>query len=66
MIFVIMKRAVVGCGWLVLFGGCQLFVNDADREVYKLIQERQQAALGQTSDVQINREIERCRTGKLG
>ncbi len=36
--------------------GCQLFVADADREVYKLIEQRQLAALGQATDVRFSDE----------
>ena len=43
-------------GTLPLLGGCGLFVADADREVYKLIQQRQLAALGQATDVRLNDE----------
>ena len=34
--------------------GCQLFVADADREVYRLIEQRQTAALGQATEVRLN------------
>ncbi len=43
-------------GTLPAVGGCDLFVADADREVYKLIQQRQLAALGQATDVRLNDE----------
>lgn len=36
--------------------GCDLFVTDADREVYKLIEQRQLAALGETTDVRLSEE----------
>ena len=36
--------------------GCQFFVADADREVYRLIEQRQMAALGQATDVRLNYE----------
>ncbi len=39
-----------------LMGGCQWFVNDADQEVYRLIEQRQQAALGKTEDVAVGQE----------
>ncbi len=43
-------------GALPLLGGCGWFAADADREVYKLIQQRQLAALGQATDVRLNDE----------
>lgn len=36
--------------------GCDLFVADADREVYKLIEQRQLAALGQATAVRLSEE----------
>jgi len=41
-------------GTLTLVGGCDLFVADADREVYRLIEQRQLAALGQATDVRLS------------
>lgn len=41
---------------LTLLGGCQLFTDDADREVYRLIERRQQAAVGETRDARIDKE----------
>jgi len=43
-------------GLLLLFVGCQLAVDDADREVYRLIEKRQMAALGKTQDTRIDKE----------
>jgi len=43
-------------GTLALVGGCELFVADADREVYRLIEQRQLAALGQATDVRLSDE----------
>jgi len=37
--------------------GCQWAVDDADREVYRLIESRQRAAIARTSDVHIDRPI---------
>lgn len=37
--------------------GCQWFVTDADREVYRLIEKRQLQAIGETSSVQIDSEF---------
>ena len=39
-----------------LAGGCQWFVDDADREVYRLIDRGQRAALNRTSDANLGRE----------
>ena len=44
-------------GTLPLVGGCDLFVADADREVYRLIEQRQLAALGQATDVRLSDEV---------
>ncbi|MCG3137330.1 MAG: hypothetical protein HJJLKODD_01174 [Phycisphaerae bacterium] len=45
---------------IVLFGGgCQVWTNDADREVYRLIESRQQAALGATSNTRLPEEDKR-------
>ena len=41
---------------LCLLAGCQWFTDDADREVYRLIEGRQQAAIGETRDVAIGGE----------
>ncbi|UCD28431.1 MAG: hypothetical protein JSV03_15320, partial [Planctomycetota bacterium] len=38
---------------LVMFSGCQWFVDDADHEVYRLLDQRQQQAVGAKSDVKI-------------
>jgi len=46
-------RLTFGSLLVSILTGCQLFVNDADREVYKLIEQRQLAALGKTSDVKL-------------
>ena len=43
-------------GALPIVAGCGLFVADADREVYRLIEQRQLAALGQATDVRLNNE----------
>ena len=43
--------------------GCQLFVADADREVYRLIEQRQMAALGQAADVRLNYGTDRGAPG---
>ncbi len=48
-------RLFVG-GILWVCGGCQLAVYDADREVYRLIEKRQQAALGKAQDARIDQE----------
>lgn len=56
-----MSKRFVGwhfAGWFCagavsLCAGCQLFVDDADKEVYELIRSRQLAALGTTSDVTV-------------
>lgn len=37
-------------------GGCQLFVDDADREVYRLVEKRQIQAVGVAHDMQIDSE----------
>lgn len=42
---------------LLLFGGCQWFADDADREVYRLIEQRQRGALGERHDVRIERNV---------
>ncbi len=47
---------VIFAGTLALVGGCGLFLADADREVYKLIEQRQLAALGQATDVRLDDE----------
>lgn len=39
-----------------LAGGCQWFTDDADREVYRLIEKRQQTALGKTEDATLGQE----------
>lgn len=50
-------RLVVVCGLLLPACGChQWFINQADREVYELIESRQQAALGETHPVDIGTE----------
>ncbi len=41
---------------MLMLGGCQWFVDDADREVYRLIESRQRAALGETRTVRIDQE----------
>ncbi len=41
--------------WFCL-AGCQWVVDDADREVYRLIEQRQQASLGAVADATIDRE----------
>ena len=50
------RRAIllvcVGVG----LGGCQAFVDDADRQVYRLIEERQRKALDQTADADVGKE----------
>ena len=38
---------------LAFLPGCDLFVADADREVYRLIEQRQRAALGETTEVRV-------------
>jgi outer membrane protein TolC len=54
------RRAKVG--WTVAVGlglaaaGCQLFVDDADREVYRLVEKRQVEAVGVAHDMQIDTE----------
>ncbi|NLE56921.1 MAG: TolC family protein [Planctomycetes bacterium] len=40
---------------LVVAAGCQWFADGADREVYRLIESRQRAALGETHDARIER-----------
>lgn len=39
--------------WAVLLGGCQLFVDDADREVYRLLANRQPKTIGYGSNVHV-------------
>jgi outer membrane protein TolC len=46
---------VFGLGVL-LVAGCQLYVDDADREVFRLVEQRQTAALGDTQNATIDRE----------
>lgn len=41
---------------LPVVAGCQLFVDHADQEVYRLIERRQRDALGETQSAQIDRE----------
>jgi outer membrane protein TolC len=48
------RGAVAG---LLLLAGCQLFLDDADRQVYKLIDTRQKEAIGATSDARLPRPI---------
>lgn len=48
--------AIAGLAAALLPAGCQLFVDDADREVYRLIETRQRDALGQTEDARIDHE----------
>ncbi len=43
-------------GPLALVCGCDLFVADADRQVYRLIEQRQLAALGQATNVRLSNE----------
>ncbi|MDM8007697.1 MAG: TolC family protein [Phycisphaerae bacterium] len=40
---------------LAVAGGCQWFADSADRDVYRLIDSRQRAALGETRDARIER-----------
>ncbi|MBN1491068.1 MAG: TolC family protein [Phycisphaerae bacterium] len=47
------RLATVAVG-LVLLAGCELFTNDADREVYRLVESRQNAALGVSRNVRID------------
>ena len=47
--------------WVALIGllcasGCQWAVDDADRDVYRLIENRQRAAIDRTTDTRIDRE----------
>ncbi|HSW44449.1 MAG TPA: TolC family protein [Phycisphaerae bacterium] len=51
----LLGRLLAG-GWLAALAGCQWAVDDADREVYRLIETRQQAAVGRTADAKIDRE----------
>ena len=44
-------------GALGLLSGCQWFVDDADREVYRLLDKRQPQAIGESREVRIDREI---------
>ncbi len=48
----------LGCSFLIGWAtaGCQWFVDDADREVYRLIEARQQRAVGVTRNVTLDRE----------
>jgi len=39
---------------LLFIGGCQWFVDDADREVYRLLGRRQQESVGESSNVRIS------------
>jgi len=41
---------------LLMLVGCQWFVDEADREVYRLIENRQRAALGETHETRVDRE----------
>ncbi|MBI4579522.1 MAG: TolC family protein [Planctomycetes bacterium] len=59
----IMGRLTVGVAALLLAGGCQFFVDDADREVYRLVEKRQQQAVGTTHDAGIDAERVPIRTG---
>jgi outer membrane protein TolC len=45
-------------------GGCQWFVNDADQQVYHLIETRQQQALGETRPAPIDQERVPVAVGK--
>ena len=54
---------MIGRRWIILcvaglaaLSGCQLFVDDADRQVYKLIEERQGQALSMHTDAGIDKE----------
>ncbi len=49
-------RIILGSCGVVLLAGCQFFVDDADRQVYRLIEERQQQAIGLEADATIDRE----------
>jgi outer membrane protein TolC len=42
-------------GLVLVVGGCQWFADDADRQVYRLIETRQREALGETHDARIGR-----------
>ena len=58
--------AGLGTGVAILAGCQQRLVDRTDREVYSLIEDRQRAALGATSDVQIGSETgEPVRAGHM-
>src|SRR5438094_144386 len=44
------------CAFAGLVGGCQWYVDSADREVYRLIEERQQQSLGEARKAPIDHE----------
>lgn len=48
------RRSLVPLG-LLLMGGCQWFADAADRDVYRLVESRQRAALGEVHDAGIAR-----------
>jgi len=52
------RRRTVGATSILcpLLAGCQVFVEDADRQVYKLIEQREQQAIGQKPDATIDEE----------
>lgn len=60
-------RARTACGVFLLAAwlpaGCQLLVDDADREVYRLVEKRQQQAVGVVHDARIDTERVPIRRG---
>lgn len=50
-------RPLLVLGGLLALAGCQWFVNDADKQVYNLIEQREQEALGARPDATIDKEI---------
>lgn len=53
-LWTILNGVVLGTASLI--AGCQLFVDEADQEVYRLIETRQRAALGETREARIDKE----------
>ncbi len=49
-----LRSTILVCA--LVLGGCQWFVDSADREVYRLIEQRQLEALGESRNVDIDRE----------
>jgi outer membrane protein TolC len=50
-----LARRHVILGLALAVGGCQWFADDADRQVYRLVEKRQTQALGETHDARITR-----------